>query len=249
MEFYRSLGSRCASPCRIAQAFDLAASSGRWAFVLEDLDQAGYSKRRQRLSATEISACLGWLASFHATFLGETPAGLWNEGSYWHLETRPDEWTLMPDGALKDHAHLLDERLRSARFRTLVHGDAKVANFCFPADPARPEVAAVDFQYVGGGVGVKDVAYFISSVLDERASEVEAPRLLDAYFGKLEAELARRAKQVDFSSLELEWRELYPVAWADFFRFLAGWAPGHAKMHRYSLRMTELALASIEQRG
>ena len=61
----------------------------------------------------------------------------------------------------------LDRRLRAARFQTLVHGDAKPANFCF--DARRGAVAAVDFQYVGGGCGMKDVAYLLSGEREDKA--------------------------------------------------------------------------------
>ncbi|MEC7724282.1 MAG: phosphotransferase, partial [Planctomycetota bacterium] len=122
--------------------------------------------------------------------------------------------------------------------RTLVHGDAKVANFCFGSDG----VAAVDFQYVGGGCGVQDVAYLLSSCLDDDACELHAERHLDTYFAALRA---RVADDVDGPALELAWRGLYPAAWADFHRFLVGWAPDHWKIHRYTRRMTREALARL----
>jgi len=40
-----------------------------------------------------------------------------------------------------------------------VHGDAKLANFCFSRDGKK--VAAVDFQYVDGGCGMKDLSRII----------------------------------------------------------------------------------------
>jgi len=119
-----------------------------------------------------------------------------------------------------------------------VHGDAKVANFCF----GDGGVAAVDFQYVGCGCGMKDVAYFLGSCLEEDDGEQHAARLLDRYFVHLSAAIADdpRARAV-----EAEWRPLYPVAWADFHRFLAGWAPTHHKIHRYTEQLTRLALAQV----
>jgi thiamine kinase-like enzyme len=120
-----------------------------------------------------------------------------------------------------------------------VNGDAKLANFCFSDDG---RVAAVDFQYVGGGCGMKDVAYFLGSCLCEDECERQEAALLDYYFRALEAALETRAKQVDFSALEANWRDLYPVAWTDFFRFLQGWSPGHWKIHRYSERLAREVL-------
>ena len=211
--------------------------------VLEDLDASGFAGRRQRVTETEIDACLSWLANFHATFMGERPDGLWPTGTYWHLATRPDELAALAEGPLKDAAATIDERLTDSPFQTFVHGDAKLANFCFYADGRN--AAAVDFQYVGGGCGMKDVAYFISSCLDEDESEAMAPDLLDRYFELLGNTLERSGKELDFVALEQDWRALYPVAWTDFYRFLQGWSPGHWKLHRYSERLAREVLESL----
>jgi Ser/Thr protein kinase RdoA (MazF antagonist) len=159
----------------------------------------------------ELDACLAWLASFHACFLGEKPNGLWKVGTYWHLATRQEELavTAKRDADLAARAPEIDRALNAARFRTFVHGDAKPANFCFGGD----RVAAVDFQYVGGGVGVKDVAYLLHG-------EPNARRALDTYFRLLRERLP---SDVDGAALEEEWRALYPVAVTDFDRFLSGW--------------------------
>jgi thiamine kinase-like enzyme len=119
-----------------------------------------------------------------------------------------------------------------------VHGDAKVANFCF----GKNDVAAVDFQYVGGGCGIKDVAYFLSSCLTDGECEAQAPQHLDTYFAFLRSHLG---DDVDKDAVVNEWRGLYPAAWADFHRFLAGWAPSHWKIHRYTRQMSERALAEL----
>ncbi|MCH9681274.1 MAG: phosphotransferase, partial [Deltaproteobacteria bacterium] len=211
--------------------------------VLEDLDAAGFGTRRTHVTDVEIEACLRWLAEFHATFLGQRPQGLWPIGTYWHLDTRPDELEALPAGALKDAAATLDRTLNETRFQTFVHGDAKLANFCFSADGR--QVAAVDFQYVGGGCGMKDVAYFISSCLDEDQSEQLEQSLLDRYFEHLERALSERGTAVEFRALHDDWRALYPVAWTDFYRFLQGWSPGHWKLHRYSERLAREVLAAL----
>lgn len=213
--------------------------SDRW-LVLEDLAADGYPVRTADPDPEQVQACLRWLARFHATFLGVAPEGLWPVGTYWHLDTRPDELAAMDDDALRAAAPVLDAKLSGARFRTLVHGDAKLANFLFSADGHR--AAAVDFQYVGGGCGMKDVAYFLSSLSDVDAVEADEAGHLDAYFEALRAALPAAA---DADAVEAEGRALYPVAWADFYRFLAGWSPGHWKIHDYSRRMTAEALKNL----
>ncbi len=223
---------------RTAKCYHAEATEHGWRFILEDLNDSGFAGRHTSLTPSQIDDCLSWLASFHAHFLGRKPTGLWEFGTYWHLATRPDELKALKDPLLRDAAPKLDQALNDCRYHTLVHGDAKVANFCFGENG----VAAVDFQYVGGGCGIKDVAYFLSSCLSDSECEAQAPQHLDTYFAFLRASLAN---DIDKDAVVSEWRALYPAAWADFHRFLDGWAPDHWKIHRYTRRMSELAIAGL----
>jgi hypothetical protein len=231
--WYQDWASRCGDNCRVPACIALERGKGEWLFVLEDLDASGYPGRGHSLSDRQNDLCVRWLAGFHATFLGDRPRGLWKIGTYWHLATRPDELQQMPGGALRGAAKDIDARLGSARFQTLVHGDAKPANFCFSANGRA--VAAVDFQYVGGGCGMKDLAYFCSG-----ESRRSTQRLLDVYFSALRQGLSGRP--VDAAAVEAEWRSLYAWACADFQRFMAGWSPGW-RDRSYGQELTRQVLA------
>ena len=306
--FYRHYSSFCDDRCRVAKF--IAAQAGRpdaldgWLMVLEDLDAAGFPVRKHAVTDAQLESCLDWLANFHATFLHTNADRLWPVGTYWHLATRGEEFRVMENGTLKNVAKKIDQRLNQTQFQTLVHGDAKIANFCFPTD-AGP-VAAVDFQYVGRGCGMKDVAYLFSSCLSDEDCQHKEDALLTFYFKRLQQALTKtrnptsspQGTKIDasniakpnqrlqncrcddrgnptpdandnepltinagshdlslkdtasrddqpefqFSQLEAQWRTLYPVAWADFYRFLAGWSPGHWKMNRHSARLTQQAI-------
>ncbi|MGZ0176114.1 MAG: phosphotransferase [Acidimicrobiales bacterium] len=242
--WYEQYSHMCPDACRVPRCLALETRAGEVVMVLEDLDASGFAGRRQRVNELEIDGCLSWLASFHATFMGERPEGLWATGTYWHLATRPDELDALEDGPLKAAAVTIDRRLANSAFQTFVHGDAKLANFCFDIDGRH--AAAVDFQYVGGGCGMKDVAYFISSCLDEDESERMVPDLLDRYFELLSEALQRSGTALDFAALEHDWRGLYPMAWTDFYRFLQGWSPGHWKFHQYSERLAREVLEAFD---
>lgn len=234
--WYRHWSDRLDHECRVASCHAVHTQKGEFVFVFEDLDASGFSHRGVTRGRPSIVACLRWLARFHCRFLRCAPTDLWQTGTYWHLETRPDELAAMlPRDELRIHAKQIDERLSGCKFPTIVHGDAKVANFCFNAEGS--DVAAVDFQYVGGGCAMKDVAYFLGSCLEEPELEQHADALLDEYFAE-----AQRCLPADWLEFEAECRELYPIAWADFNRFLRGWYPSHQKLHRYSRKMTDLAL-------
>jgi hypothetical protein len=217
------------SLARLPKCIALERQGDEVLMVLEDLNEAGYPLRKEALSWEEIASCLAWLAQFHASFLGKEPEGLWEVGTYWHLETRPQELAVLDDQRLKEASLIIDEKLNKCEFKTLVHGDAKLANFCFANDW---QIAGLDFQYVGGGCGMKDVAYFIGSCLNEKDCERLEAQILDTYFECLQSEMEERNE-----ALETEWRSLYRVAWADFHRFLKGWSPGHWKINSYSERI------------
>jgi hypothetical protein len=243
--FYLNFSNQCLPACRIPKllgVFEKDKGLGR-VLVLEDLDAAGFSLRKRNVTQTEVHHCLTWLAEFHATFLGCEGTELWPIGTYWHLETRPEEWEAMTEGALKTAASQIDERLNIAKYQTLVHGDAKLANFCFP-DRDGTAVAAVDFQYVGKGCGMKDVAYLISC-LGERDAETNEAEYLDFYIQQLKFAVTKNDSPVDLAELEFEWRSLYSFAWADFCRFLAGWSPGHWKMNAFNDRLTQSVLTEL----
>jgi aminoglycoside phosphotransferase (APT) family kinase protein len=250
--WYRSWASYCTEPCRIPHCLAVESNEDEFLMVFEDLEASGFSVRKNSVSLADMQACLRWLAHFHATFMGETPTGLWAVGTYWHLDTRPDEWAALDDVALKKAAAPIDQCLRTARYQTFVHGDAKLANFCFSRDGFSGEgvqVAAVDFQYVGGGCGMKDVAYFIGSCLNEDECERYEGVSLDYYFAELRDALKMHQHDIEYDAIEQEWRALYPVAWTDFHRYVKGWSPGHWKIHSYSERLARQVIAYLSEAG
>ena len=214
--FYREYSGRCDPACRVPRLLAEDKRDGEWLLLLEDLDAAGYPGRTRAPRARELSACLDWLAAFHGRFFGVEPQGLWPVGCYWHLATRAEELAVLTP-AQQARARQIDRRLSESRYQTLVHGDAKPANFCF--SPQGDGVAAVDFQYVGAGVGVRDVAYLLHGLTPEQSE-----RALDHYFSRLSSWLA---PLWDADAVEREWRELYPIALEDFERFLVGFHRRH----------------------
>jgi hypothetical protein len=245
--WYRDWSYMCDVHCRLAACLALESCDDEFLMVFEDLDASGFVLRKDAVSTHDMQACLRWLAYFHAIFMAQQPKGLWQIGTYWHLDTRPHELEVLNDKGLKAAATAIDAMLNNARFKTFVHGDAKLANFCFAETNTQADthVAAVDFQYVGGGCGMKDVAYFIGSCLYEEDCERLEDKILDYYFTQLKVALAKYQPNIDANAVEQEWRDLYPVAWTDFHRFVKGWSPGHWKIHGYSEKLAKRIIAKL----
>ncbi len=240
MGWYTGLGAKAHAMCRIPKLYYADHQAHEMLLIMEDLDSSGFPVRRNSVNKAQIQACLQWLAHFHAKYMNTETDQLWGIGSYWHLATRPDELGQMKNHRLKSAASKIDNKLNSAQYQTLIHGDAKLANFCFSETD---QVAAVDFQYIGKSCGMKDVAYFMSSCLSENECKNEEEDLLNFYFKELKLALIE-SESIKLAIIE-EWRELYKYAWADFYRFLDGWSPGHWKMHEYSHSLTEQVLQEL----
>lgn len=245
-QWYKAYNQKCDEACRTPHCLALAQEEDEVLIVMEDLDDSGFAERLSAVQMMDIKVCLSWLANFHAIFVGQSPEGLWESGTYWHLQTRPDELEVLDDQALRQSAQTIDDKLNEMKYPSLVHGDAKLANFCFGKNSSgNRQVAAVDFQYVGGGCGMKDVAYFIGSCLYEEDCEIYEAELLDDYFKELKNALAKHQPTIDSEEMVLEWRGLYHYAWADFHRFIKGWSPDHWKINSYSERVTRQVIDEL----
>ncbi len=219
-------------------------SDNEWLIVMEDLAESGFPVTTSQANQKQLVACLTWLAQFHAKHIESDYPELWPSGTYWHLQTRPDELEALADTELQLAAKKIDQVLASAPFPTLLHGDAKLANFCFNTEGTL--AAAVDFQYVGHGCAMKDVALFMSSAVEPEACANMESWILDTYFFALEEALEQLRPDLSFLEVEQSWRPLFAIAWADFQRFVKGWSPEHWKINPYTEALTAKALEQLK---
>ncbi|MGR5131004.1 phosphotransferase [Vibrio alfacsensis] len=244
VSWYQHFTTTIDERCRVPQGLKCVQTENEWLIVMEDLIDSGYPTVVKSATQQHLKACLVWLANFHARYIGTTGNQLWQTGTYWHLETRPDEFVALADQRLKQYAKRIDLLLKNAKYQTLVHGDAKLANFCF--NPQMAVVAAVDFQYVGHGCAMKDVALFMSSAVEPDDCAKMEEWVLDTYFIALAKALKCYQPRLNVEEVELEWRPMFALAWADFQRFVKGWSPDHWKINAYTEALTERALTYLD---
>lgn len=244
--WYENFSTTIDRRCRLPKSLKTFQSDNEWLMVMEDLFEVGFTNIVQDANETHLKTALTWLANFHAKHLNYKSHLLWQTGTYWHLDTRPDELEVLEDTELKKYAKQIDDELKNCKFQTLVHGDAKLANFCFNQEGH--QCAAVDFQYVGHGCAMKDVIYFMSSAIKPDECFEKEAWILDVYFEALHDALNFYQKDIDVIEVEKEWRALYKIAWADFIRFLKGWSPSHYKINTYTKEITKQALKDLKMR-
>ncbi|EFJ50549.1 hypothetical protein VOLCADRAFT_88467 [Volvox carteri f. nagariensis] len=178
----------------------------------------------------QVRAVLSWLATYHAYFWEQpTPAGLQQEGSYWYLDTRREEFERIGPswGALKAVAEQVAEQLKSpgsSEFKTCIHGDMKNENLLFTKDGAR--CAAYDFQYTGRSYGVRDVVYLFASSVDSSNLDATEDEYLSYYHSELLDRLILKGEPGIEAACRYRpevMRRHFDLSLLDYVRFMAGW--------------------------
>ncbi len=177
--------------------------SHRYVLLLEDMAPAPIGDSMTAYPPAHAEALVRQLARFHARW--------WNDSSLAKLGwlTTPAEsaehwqrlaaraWEHASAGASEsisagaaatieamiEHWPRIAAHLSGPPF-TLVHGDFKLDNLCFPDGPLG-EVVAFDWQIVRRGSGAVDLAYFLPTVDISADREGTPPRIIAAYHDEL----------------------------------------------------------------
>jgi hypothetical protein len=119
---------------------------------------------------------------------------------------------------------LLTKQSAGSQYGTLIHGDYKAANLFFSSNQADDDangadaVAAVDFQFCGGGMGVEDVAYLLYP--DARGNHFDyEEELLELYHEELILQLITHQKGGPSTMPFQVFRRYYDLARLDMTRY------------------------------
>lgn len=206
-------------------------------FIMEDLTLT-YPIEHDIMSLDLSKVVLSWLADFHASFwtpkarqaavvetgpCASRPVqhGVWEEGGYWVLRTRMEEFkSLTPEWKLM--ARKIDAEIRALPdfLTSLIHGDCKSANMMFSEDSQK--CALLDFQYIGRGPAVRDVIYFFTSSVQGLATH--ETELLEYYHHALQDSLKRRGDEETAARYTFDvMMDHYELCLLDYYRFMLGW--------------------------
>jgi len=242
--WYRDYSSLLPVQSRALECFNTINYKQLFALVFADFKEHGYDNAT--CCPEHILAIIKWLAYLHAFNLDSQADGLWQQGNYWHLSTRPDEFEKITEDELKQAAPIIASKIQDCPFQTLIHGDAKLANFAINHQTL--DVLGYDFQYVGKGIGTVDLMYFLGSCLDEKTLITDANKYTALYYEHLGDAINYFEKSCDAQSVIEQWQSLWPDAWADFYRFLVGWSPCHWKINSYMLNQYQAVIQKINRK-
>lgn len=208
---------------------EIGSQGGTMSIAMEDVRNLGphYQRKANVLDMEEGKALLDWLARFHAVNWKAVPTeggtmGLWSEGSFWQLDSRTTEFGQIEDDWRMLHTigQYVHEQLQRSSFRTVIHGDAKSANFFFyKTGGATVSIAGYDFQYCGFADGMRDVAYVLCCSIQPDLVEAFEEELLMHYHQALLAHLEQlHAEEYTFDQLQKH----FDLCVVDLARFMSG---------------------------
>jgi len=231
--------------------FDDCPMDSRFSLLLKDFSETEGWRQVVQLNLDEMKATLRALAKFHAFFWNGLPrnqkliSSLWPVGSYLDQAKQPlikvedvsatfrrvvSEFvgTETLTGDLKDygailakHAERLDREVHGGDKQTVIHGDAKSANFFYRRNSSGDiEVGVIDFQWTGLGLCATDLAYAIwacpqADVLDKEEE------LVETYYQYLIEELGHQGETGGQGIVELDTvKHQYRLAFIDLCRVI-----------------------------
>ena len=205
---------------------NLTNSGGSMHLVLTDLRDAFPIAGNRSMDLPHSKAALSFLAHLHASHWQQPiPIELWENGTFLELSTRQEELAAIePEWRdLQRAAQMISDELAHSKFATLVHGDFKGANILFSSTTNKGgelTAAAYDFQYCGGGDGMKDVAYLLVSTVQGKVLDLHENELLRHYHDQL----TRRLPQAAAAEYTFEiMQQRFHLAVCDLSRFMSGW--------------------------
>ncbi len=200
VSFYERLAPTLPIAAPYAHAARYDGRTGRFALVLEDLGARGcrFADVRGAPSPAQSEAVVRALATLHGTYAAPTESGALS----WVVTNatdpaapltarllrlvvgrlrRTDPDLLPPDsGLLIECQRQFEARLPHDGF-TLLHGDPHFGNVYFDGDVP----GFVDWQVLRRGLGLRDLAYFLTVSLPTERRRAEERNLLDLYLDEL----------------------------------------------------------------
>lgn len=175
----------------------------------------------------------------------QIPRSIWLNGGYTYLATRRTEFSFLADNfdsewslafCTSDGTMSVAERVadffapRGRAFESFIHGDVKAENLF--STKSGEDVAFFDFQYIGMGIGVSDLAKLFTCAVplhmltecklplpNELAMQPPELALLKQYHQILVEGHNKKHDQYEFSDLQRHWE----TALVDWCRFQASW--------------------------
>jgi len=260
LEFYRRVAGR--APIGTPQVYvaEMGKTAGEFVLVMEDLDGWENADHLAGLSMPQARTAISALAGLHAW--SADPGNAVPNGVFPSLDTPLVRDLFFPVFGLAwptylEHATVpvppsvarFAERFPEyagaalevlGRRNMLLHGDIRADNLFFAGDGMK----VVDFQFACTGAGASDVAYLVSQGLPTEVRRGHDETLLREYLDDL-----GRLGLADYSFDEA-WRD-YRMATAYLIVLpvitLMGWDTLPERSRRLCLKLTERALATIDE--